>query len=126
MLALLLLYVFLVWILSWYDLLQVTETHTNCVLCISCFPLSKSHSILPIAPGLLRCWHHFMSFCFAFALICFWPNLIVQFTSEFSLSCTDLFKFSTVDSDHVISQMVVLITKTEGNCFYIIFSILLV
>ena len=31
-----------------------------------------------------------------------WLNLIVQFTSEFSLSCTDLCKFSTEDSDHVI------------------------
>ena len=67
-----------------------------------------------------------MPFCFALALICFWLNLIVQFTSEFSLSCTDLCKVSTEDSDHVVSLMVVLIAEIEGNYFYIIFSILLV
>ena len=88
--------------------------------------MSKSRSILPIVPGLLRCWHHLLPFCVTLVLICFWLNLIVQLTSEFSLSCTDLCKVSTKDSDHVISQMVVLIAKIEGNCFYVIFSILLV
>ena len=98
----------------------------SCVLCIICSPLSKSRSILPIAPVLLHCWHHFRPFCFAFVLICFWLNLIIQFKSEFNLSCTDLWKVSTEDGGHVISQMVILITKIERNCFYIIFSILLV
>ena len=81
----------------------VTGTDASCVYCIICSPLSKLHSILPIAPGLLHCWHHLMLFCFVFALICFWLRLIVQFTFEFSLSCTDLCKVSTEDSDHVIS-----------------------
>ena len=67
-----------------------------------------------------------MPFRFALALISFWLNLIVQFTSEFSLSCSDLCKVSTEDSDHVISYMVVLIVDIEGNGFYIIFSNLLV
>ena len=67
-----------------------------------------------------------MPFCFALALIYFWLDLIVQLTSEFSLSCSDLCKVSTKDSDHAISYMVVLIVEIEGNCFYIIFSILLV
>ena len=66
-----------------------------------------------------------MPFCFALALICFWLNLIVQFTSEFSLSFTDLCKVSTEDSDHVNSWMVVLIAEIEGSRFYIIRSILL-
>ena len=124
--VLFLLFVFFVWIFSWRDLFQLTGTDTTCVLYIICSPLSKSRSILPIAPGLLHCWHHLMSFCIALSLICFWLNLIVQFTSKFGLSCTDLYKVSTEDSVHVISQMVVLIAKIEGNCFYVIFSILLV
>ena len=124
--VLFLLFVFFVWIFSWRDLFQLTGTDTTCVLYIICSPLSKSRSILPIAPGLLHCWHHLMPFCIALSLICFWLNLIVQFTSEFRLSCTDLYKVSTEDSVHVISQMVVLIAKIEGNCFYVIFSILLV
>ena len=106
MLALFLLHVFLVWIFSWGDLFQVTGTKASCFLYIICSQfttLSKSCYVLPIGPGLLHCWHHLMSFCFALALICFWLNLIVQFTSEFSLSCTDLSKVSTEDSDHVIS-----------------------
>ena len=121
MLPLFLLYVFLVF--SWRDLFQVTGTDASCVLYIIC---SKSRTILPIAPGLLHCQHHLMPFCFALALTCFWLNLIVQFISEFSLSCTDLCKVSTEGSDHVISQMVVLFAEIEGNCVYIIFSILIV
>ena len=69
MLALFLLYVFLVWIFSRHDLFQVIGTDASCVLCI----------------------------------ICFWLNLIVQFTSEFSLSFADLCKVSIEDGDHVIS-----------------------
>ena len=66
-----------------------------------------------------------MPFFFALALICFWLNLIVQFMSEFSLSCADLRKVSTESGDHVISWIVVLIAEIEGNYFYIILSILL-
>ena len=126
MLTLYLLNVFLVWIFSWRHLFQVTGTDASCVLYIICSPLNKSHFILPIAPGLLLCCYHLMAFCFALALISFWFNLIVQFTSEFSLCCIDLCKVSNEDSDHVISQMVVLMAQIEHNFFYIIFSILLV
>ena len=126
LLALSLLYLFLVRIFSWCDLFQVTGTNTSCVLCLICSPLSKPRSILPIAPGLLHCWHHLMLLCFPFAFICFWLNLIVQFTPESSLSCTDQCKVSTEDSDYVILQMVALIVKIEGNFFYTIFGILLV
>ena len=66
-----------------------------------------------------------MPFFFALALICFWLNLIVQFMSEFSLSCADLCKVSTESGDHVISWIVVLIAEIEGNYFYITLSILL-
>ena len=126
MLTLFLLCVFLILIFSFCDLFQETRTDASCVLCIICFPLSKSRSNLPIAPGLLHCWRHLRFFYFAFALICFWLNLIVQFTSKFRLSCTDLCKVSTENSDHVISQMIVLIAKIHGNCFKIIFNISLV
>ena len=88
--------------------------------------MSKSRSVLSIASGLLHYWHHLMSFHFALSLICFWVNLIAQFTSEFSLSCADLCNVSAEDGDHVILYMVVLIAEIEGNCFYIILSILLV
>ena len=68
--------------------------------------MTKSRSILPVAPGLLHCWHHLMTFCFAHAFICFWLSLIVQFTSAFrvTLACAEV----------------------EGHCFYIIFSIVIV
>ena len=59
-----------------------------------------------------------MRFCFVPAVICFWFNLIVEFTSEFSSSCTDLCKVSTEDNDLAISWMVVFFAKIEGNCFY--------
>ena len=72
----------------------------------------------------VHCQHHLVLFCFPLALICFWFNLIVQFTSEFSLCCTDLCKVSIEDRDHVSSQ-IAFITEIEGNCFYVIFSILL-
>ena len=95
----------LVWIFSERDLFQVTGTDASCVLYIICshsITLSNLCSVPPIASGLLHCWHHLMPFCFALALICFWLNLIVQFTSELSLSCTDLCKVNSEDSDHVI------------------------
>ena len=96
-------YTFLVWIFSWRDLFQVTGTDASCVLCIICSPLSKSRSILPIVPSLLQFQHHLTLFCFTFAFIYFWLNLLVQFTSEFSLSCIDLCKVSIEESNHVIS-----------------------
>ena len=58
----------LVWIFSERDLFQVTGTDNSCVLYIICFSsyLLASHALfLPIAPGLLHCWHHLMPFCFA-------------------------------------------------------------
>ena len=106
MLALFLSHVFLVWIFSWRDLFKVTGTNASCVLYIICFQLitfEQSRSVPSIAPGLLHCWHNLKPFCFALTLICFWFNSIVQFTSEFSLSCADLCKVSTEDGDHVIS-----------------------
>ena len=87
--------------------------------------MSMLRSILPTAPGLSHCWYHLMLFCFAFVLICFWINLIVHFTSEFNLSCTDLCKASTDDGDQVISLMVVFIAEIKCNYFYVILSILL-
>ena len=51
---------------------------------------------------------------------------MVQFTSEFSLSCFHRCKVSTEDSDHVILKMIILIAEIEGNYFYIIFNIILV
>ena len=103
-LALFLLYLILIWIFSWHDLFQVTGTDASCVLYIICsqFITFEQVTFCP-APGLFHCWHQLMPFCFALALICFWLNLIVQFTSEFSLSCADLCKVSTEDGDHVIS-----------------------
>ena len=89
MLALFLLYVFLVWIFSWRDLFQVTGTDASCVLYIICsqFITFEQVTFCP-APGLFHCWHQLMPFCFALALICFWLNLIVQFTLEFCLTCS--------------------------------------
>ena len=103
MLALFLLYVFLVLIFSCRDMFQVRWIDASCVLYIIFSPLSKSRSIPPIAAGLLHCWHHLIRFCFALALIWSWLNLTVKSTSEFSLSCTDLCKVSAEDSHHVIS-----------------------
>ena len=104
MLALFLLYLFLVWMFRWHDSFQVTGTDASCVLYIICsqFITFEQVTFCP-APGLFHCWHQLMPFCFALALICFWLNLIVQFTSEFSLSCADLCKVSTEDGDHAIS-----------------------
>ena len=78
--------------------LEITGTDASCVLYIICLhfiTFSKSCSVLPIAFGLLNCWHHLMPFCFALALICFWLNVIFQFTSAFSLSCTREFELVT-------------------------------
>ena len=78
--------------------LEITGTDASCVLYIICLhfiTFSKSCSVLPIAFGLLNCWHHLMPFCFALALICFWLNVIFQFTSAFSLTCTREFELAT-------------------------------
>ena len=129
MLALFLLYVFLVWIFSWCDLFQITGTDASCVLYIICSQFITFEQVTLCSP---YCVWFVALLALPYAvlvrtcLICFWLNLIVQFTSEFSLSCTDLCKLNTEDSDHVISQMVVLIAAIEGNCFYIIFSIIIV
>ena len=96
------------------------------VTCSSSQELTNTHSVLPIASSMLHFQHQLIPLCFALAHICFWLNWIVQFKSKFSLSCAVLRKVSTEDGDHVISQMVALIAEIEGNCFYIILSILLV
>ena len=90
MLALFLLYIFLVWIFSWCDLFQVTGADASCVLCIICPQFITFEQVMPIAPGMLYSWDHLIPFRFTLALTCLWLNLIVQFTSEFSLSCTGL------------------------------------
>ena len=105
MLALFLSYIFLVWIFSWHDLFLVRGTDASCVLYIICSEFITFEQVTLY----FHCWYLFMPFCFAFALICFLLNLIVQLTSEFSLSCTDLCKVSAEDCDPVISQIVVLI-----------------
>ena len=70
----------------------------------ACLPLSSAQSYLvrfqPLAQSHDIGNQNFVSLhsgfiiidlcCFALALICFWLNLIVQFTSDFTLSCTDL------------------------------------
>ena len=106
MLALFLLYVFLVWIFSWRDLFQVTGTDASCVLYIICSQFITFEQVTlysAYCAWFLHCWHHLLLFCFALPLVCFWLNLTIQFTSEFSLSCTDLCKVSTENGDHVIS-----------------------
>ena len=120
MLALFLLYVFLVWIFSWCDLFQITATDASCILYIICSQfITFEHVKLCSAY-----WAWLVALLTSpYAILL---NLILQLTSEFSLSCSDLFKVSTEDSDHVIYYMVVLIVDTDCNCFYIIFSILLV
>ena len=98
--ALFLLYLFLVWIFSWRGFFQVTGTDASCVLYIiySQFIICSAYCawfvtlLAPPYAALLRTCPY-----------CFQLNLIVQFTSKFSLSCTDLCKVSTEDSDHVIS-----------------------
>ena len=47
MLALLLLYVFLIWIFSWRDLFQVTGTDASCVLYIICSQFITSEQATP-------------------------------------------------------------------------------
>ena len=48
-----------------------------------------------------------------------------SFTSAFSLSCTDLCKVSTEDSDHGIPYIAILIAEIEGHCIYIQYCICL-
>ena len=103
MLALFLLYLFLVWIFSLRDLFQVTATDASCVLYIICSQFITFKALFCLL-HLLYCIVGiiFCRFGFALFVICFWLNLIVQFTSEFSLSFFHLCKVSTEDSDHVI------------------------
>ena len=122
---------FLVWIFSLRDLFQVTGIDASYALYITCSQYITFEQVTLCS-----------SYCSWFAAllgspyvvllhtcnICFWLNFIVQSRSECSLSCTNLYKLSklsTEDSDHVIWLMVVLIAEIEDNCFYIIFSILL-
>ena len=107
--------------LNWCDLFQVTGTEASCVLYIICSQFINFKQV-----SLCSAYCVWFFALLAFSLICFWLNLIVQFTSEFSLSCADLCKVSTEESDYVISQMIVLIAEIEGNCFDTILSILLV
>ena len=114
MLALFLLYIFLVRIFSWHmeiiSMVGVTSSRSQELRCslhnlFSAHNLSANHALfcqLHLFCSIVG-WHHLMPFCCALAFICFWLNLIVQFTSEFNLSCTDLCKVSTEDSDHVMS-----------------------
>ena len=62
--------------------------------------MSKSHSVLPIVPGLLHCWYHLMPFCFALALICFWLNLSLV------LSCLLNPRALAVDFEQVIVPVI--------------------
>ena len=100
MLALFLLYVFLVWIFSWRDLFQVTGTDASCVLYIICSQFITFEQVTLYSA--YSTW--FVALLKSlYAVICFWLNLILQFTSEFSLSYTDLCKVSSEDSHNVIS-----------------------
>ena len=106
MLALFLLHVFLVWIFSWCDLLQVTGTDASCDLYIIC---SQHITFEEVTLYFFYCAWFVALLGSPYATLLhtctylFWLNLIVQFTSEFSLSHTDLCKVSTEVSDLVIS-----------------------
>ena len=106
MLTLFFLYVFLVWIFSWRDLVQITATEASCVLYIIC---SQYITFEQVTLCSTYCVWFFALLASPYAVLLrtcpylFWLNLIVQFTSEFSLSWADLCKVSTEDSDHVIS-----------------------
>ena len=129
MLALFSLYVFMVWIFKWCDLFQVTGTNVSWVLYITCSQFITFEQVtlyssycMWFAASLASSFVVFLRTCSYF----FWLTLIVQFTSEFILSCADLCKVSTEDGDHVISEMMVLIAEIESNCSYIVLSILIV
>ena len=105
MLALFLLYVFLIWIFSRSYLIQATGFDASRAFYIICSQLITFEQAT-LFSAYCTCFIALLVspyvFCFALALICFWLNLIVQFTSEFSLSCAELCKVSPDDSDHVI------------------------
>ena len=105
MLALFLLYVFLIWIFSRSYLIQATGFDASRAFYIICSQLITFEQAT-LFSAYCTCFIALLVspyvFCFALALICFWLNLILQFTSEFSLSCAELCKVSPDDSDHVI------------------------
>ena len=71
-------YVFLIWILSTYDLFEVIETDASCVLCIICFQfilLIKSRFILFDCTWFVALLASFMPFCFPHAFAFFWLSL---------------------------------------------------
>ena len=90
MLTLFFLYVFLVWIFSWRDLVQITATEASCVLYIIC---SQYITFEQVTLCSTYCVWFFALLASPYAVLLrtcpylFWLNLIVQFTSEFSLSC---------------------------------------
>ena len=106
MLALFLLYVFLVCIFSWRDLFQVTGTDASCVLYIICSQFITYEQVT-LCSAYCAWFVALLASPYVVLLgtcpYCYWLNLIVQFISEFSLSCADLCKVSTEDGDHVIS-----------------------
>ena len=123
MLAFFLLYVLLVWIFSCCDWVQITGAYASCVLYIICSQFITFEQVT-------FCSTH----CAWFIALLTSPYAILLrtcpclFLAQFDSSLyirIDLRKVSTEDSDHVISYMVVLIIDIEGNCFYIIFSVLL-
>ena len=108
-LALFLLYVILIWIFSWHDLFQVTGTDASCVLYIICSQFITFEQVT-FCSAYCACFVALLVSPFAvllhtshFTLLCFWLNLIVQFTSEFSLGCADLCRVNTEDDHRVIS-----------------------
>ena len=93
MLVFFLLYVFLVWIFSWSDLFQVTGTDASCVLYIIYSQFITFEQVI-LCSSYCAWFVALMASPYAALLrtcpYCFWLNLLVQFVSEFSLSCTDL------------------------------------
>ena len=119
MLALFLLYVFLVWIFSWRDLFQVTGTDASCGLYIICSQfITFGHVALSSA------------YCAWFVALLTSPYAVLLrtccylFLAQFKSSV--YIRFSTEDSDHVISYVVVLIVDIKDNYLYVIFGNLLV
>ena len=129
-LVLFLLYVFLIWIFSWRDLLHVTGTDASCVLYIICSQLITFEHVML-----------YSAYCAWFVVLLASPYAVLlricrylfldQFDSSFyikvfNLSCTDLCKASAEDGDQIISLMVVFSAEIKCNCLYVILSILLV
>ena len=95
----------------WRDLFQVTESDVSCVLCIICSQVITFEQVT-LCSAYCAWFVAFLASPYVILLrTC--PYLVLgQFdstvyirvpTSEFSLSCADLCKVSTEDSDHVIS-----------------------